>query len=185
MTTLAPWSAFFTAGQVAFGEYSSSTSGVYRRASAAADRASLRYRSVAAPAGPTTITTFGTARADCAAASDAAGTMRPPRTRHAMMASARRLTNRGHSCTVRPSLIHADRPRPYLEDVYRAFFVHPSGVSLRRRTGPCCHRDTGIDARRMRAPPGPRASRAQRGCEPARPQATGSPVPDPYHRVRG
>ena len=49
-----------TAGHVAFGERISVTSGVYWRAIDAAARASDRYRSVAAPAGPTITTTFGT-----------------------------------------------------------------------------------------------------------------------------
>src|SRR5215510_6058382 len=102
MTRLAPWSADFTAGQVAFGEYSSVTSGVYLRARAAAERASLRYRSVAAPAGPTMTTTLGIDPAAWAlgapARTPAAGTTSPARISEASSAAKNRLTTGRHSC---------------------------------------------------------------------------------------
>src|SRR6478672_9235779 len=73
------------------------TSEVYLRAIAAAARAWDLYPLVAAPAGPTTKTTFGTALVFVADAANDAGAKRPTASSATTMAALRRLTRRALS----------------------------------------------------------------------------------------
>src|SRR6478672_8326018 len=92
------------------------TSEVYLRAIAAAARAWDLYPLVAAPAGPTTKTTFGTALVFVADAANEAGAKRPTASSATTMAALRRLTRRALSVWgQKPTL--ADSLAPYLFDL--------------------------------------------------------------------
>src|SRR5215217_4400881 len=90
MTIAAPSRACLTAGHVAFGEYRRTTLDVYFSATFAAASARSRYRSVAAPAGPTIRTTFG-----CGAATATPGSIANNATRRATIDAAARMNPSG------------------------------------------------------------------------------------------